>query len=316
MWVDDIISIVNNRKLITHLATKFTIKHLGKLAHFLNVDFKVTPNVSIDISQPLYITNLLENFGMTNCKPVDTPAVKHTRNEELLSAEFPFMELIGSLIYLACISRPDISYATSYLTRHMSNPSTSDWQNAKRILRYLKGTPTLGITLLKEASAPIIQAYSDSDYGGDLATSRSTSGTLITIGTLPIIWKSNLQRLVALSSTEAELYALTSTTKELSWILELAAEIKAPVRCPIDTHVDNQSTISFTETTRVKANSKHIATKYHFVRDLVTNKTIAIHYIPTASNPADILTKPLPRPAFISHREALLPRTTTVVQGE
>ena len=230
IYVDDLLLIGDNTHLKETLQTKFTIHDLGKLHFFLSVRFEHTQD-TIFVSQTTYISTIIEKFGMSESKPVHTPITKGSRGITPLPPNYPIRELIGCLNYLAHTSRPDLLFAVSNLSRYMANPTTQDWINAKRILRYLKGTAEYGYSISK--SKAVLSALCDSDYGGDEITSRSTSSVLIKAGTTPIYWRSKYQKVVAQSTTEAELYAVSTTSKELSAIIELCLELQIPISMPV-----------------------------------------------------------------------------------
>ncbi len=123
----------------------------------------------------------------------------------------PFRELLGALMYLSCCTRPDISFAVSALARVGSNPSESDWKAAKRVMRYLKGTASLGIMFTQRNG--YLEGYSDADWGGDKTSRKSTTGFVFKFANGPVSWKSRLQPTVALSTSEDEYMALSDCTR-------------------------------------------------------------------------------------------------------
>jgi len=145
-----------------------------------------------------------------------------------------------------------------------------------------------------------LSGYCDSDYAGDIETGKSTSGIVLFHGTNPIYWKSSLQTRVALSTFEAEYYALTEITKNIIHFSQIADELKIENKTPIEINIDNQSAIVVANTPAEKFNAKtkHIYTKYHFIKQEIRNNLIELKHIQSTNNLADILTKPLPSPAF------------------
>jgi hypothetical protein len=124
---------------------------------------------------------------------------------------------VGALTFLPNISRPDIAYATGKVARRMENPTRSDYLDVKRILRYLKGTSDLGIRYPREGDLTL-EAYCDSDYGGDEETRKSIAGMTIILNNVPVMWASRLECTVSITTTEAEYNALTETPTEVVWI--------------------------------------------------------------------------------------------------
>ena len=124
------------------------------------------------MGQPTYTEKLLSKMGMNNCNPVSTPAdpsnhlVKAAEDDEVVDQPL-YQSLIGSLMYLATCTRPDIAYSVGVLARFSSKPNQSHWTAAKRVLRYLKGTSNLGI-VFKGDSPDGPAVFSDADWAGDM----------------------------------------------------------------------------------------------------------------------------------------------------
>ncbi|KAK9730410.1 hypothetical protein QE152_g15215 [Popillia japonica] len=137
-----------------------------------------------------------------------------------------YREMIGSLTYLTAATRPDLAYAVNVASRAQEAPTEAHVKLVKRILRYLKGTINDGIQF-KRTLYTTIGAYSDADHAGDKLTRRSTSGMLMKYCEGPVMWRSKLQRCVALSSMEAEYVAASEASKSLVWLDRLLKEIGA-----------------------------------------------------------------------------------------
>ena len=145
----------------------------------------------------------------------------------------------------------------------------------------------------------------DANYSRDIDTRRSTSGFIFMLAGAPVSWQSRAQATVALSSTEAEYIAFAGAAQEAVWLLQVLREFKFGMVSPI-IYEDNQSTIKLVENPVFHKRSKHVDIKYHFVRELVENNTLAIQYVPTSDNIADIFTKPLVFSVFTRLRSAFL----------
>lgn len=161
----------------------------------------------IYINQQGYISRMLRRFGMEDCKALTSPmeCTRELYEEPVLDDKkrFPYREAIGSLNYIALISRPDISYAVNVLARFSNSPSEVHWNAVKRIMRYLKGTIAMSICYCEDTDDRLI-GFCDSDHAGDLKERRSTSGYIFMLHNGPISWSSSLQDVSALSSTEAD----------------------------------------------------------------------------------------------------------------
>ena len=165
----------------------------------------------------------------------------------------------------------------------------------KWILRYLRGT--LDACLEFGRSSSSLVGYVDSDYAGDLDKRRSLTGYVFTLGGSAVSWKASLQPVVALSTTEAEYIAVTEVIKEGIWLRGLLGELSS-CSDKIDILCDSQSAIHLTKDQMFHERTKHIDIKYHFVRDVISRGDISVKKISTHENPADMLTKPLPRIKF------------------
>jgi hypothetical protein len=133
---------------------------------------------------------------------------------------FKYRSLIGKLMFGATTVRADISYAVSLLSRRLPNPTQKCWKAAVRVLKYLKGTASIGFVFEKNSQTDF-DSISDASWASDLGDRKSTSGFITRIGGTAITWKSKKQPIVALSSTEAEYIALTETVKEVTWLIVL-----------------------------------------------------------------------------------------------
>jgi len=163
----------------------------------------------IFINQEGYINNLLTKYNMQDCKIKSTPidSGREFPETDKPDQNLPYRELIGAFLFLARISRPDISFAVNKLSQYCTSYTEDQWVMAKGILRYLKGTANFGIHYKKNADFKL-SGYTDSDFAGDQGNRKSTSGTCFYLGNSLITWSSNKQNVVALSSTEAEYMAV------------------------------------------------------------------------------------------------------------
>lgn len=195
-------------------------------------------------------------------------------------------------MYGACVTRPDLSATVGFLARAMSNPRHEHIRAAKRCLRYIKGTLSLGITYRKSAIPQPLSGYVDSSWGGD-EERRSTSGFVFVLADGPIVWGSKKQRSVAISSCEAEYYAASLATQDAIWLRTLLAELQHPCKGATTIHEDNTGCIRIAKDPCSHSKSKHIAIRHHFVRQQVQEGAVALVYITTKNNIADLFTKVL-----------------------
>ena len=171
------------------------------------------------MDQSEFITKVLNKFKIEGCNGNSTPMDQNfqvSENEEL-NEEVPFRQLIGSLLYVSIVSRPDITFATSYLSQYSHKPTNQLWQAAKKILRYLQSTKELHLIYEASDQKQLI-AYTDANWGNDRLDRKSITGSTIYYGKNPILWSTRKQSVVALSTAEAEYIACAHVTCDLMYL--------------------------------------------------------------------------------------------------
>ncbi|XP_054015930.1 uncharacterized protein LOC128896588, partial [Hylaeus anthracinus] len=233
---------------------------------------------------------------MENAKGIDTPGhINEKFDSEVNNCDVPYRELIGALMYLAVVLRPDIMNRVVFLAQFTSAYTKAHWIAAKRILRYVKQTCNLGLTYKRGNFE--INGYADADWGCDVTDRKSYTGYVFVMWNAAISWKSQKQKTVAMSAAEAEYMAITETAKEAIHIKNFLKELKLKV--DIKMFNDNQSANLLTRDAVFHARSKHIDLRYHFVRDVIKNNEFGLEYLPAEKTVADVLTKPLCKPKHI-----------------
>ena len=310
VFVDDMTLVSKDKAAITQtiesLETHFKLRRLGSIEFLLGVKVeRDRPNHTLHLSQSQYILDMLERYGFSSCSPVSTPLNPGTvltqdqspqtpaEVEEMRSV--PYISAVGSLLYLAIATRPDIAYTVGVLARFNTNPGRAHWAAVKHLFRYLKGTLHYKLTYSPSStSKDLFVGYSDADHGGDKDSGRSTGAYVIKMGTGAISWKSKLQDVVTLSTTEAEYISAVHAGQELLWLNNLFSELGYTFTDPHTLFIDNQSAISVSQNPEHHGRMKHLDLKYYWLRDEVTvKKSIATDHCPTDIMPADVLTKPL-----------------------
>jgi hypothetical protein len=300
VYVDDILIASKTRAEIdavkSKLMTSFEARDLGEPEHYLGI--KITRDrgsKSITLSQELMTTELIDKYGMVEGKtrgiPL-SPGIRLSKEEgdPLDTETFKYSQLIGSMMYLSVCTRPDISFTVGALARFMACPTTSHWQAAKGLLRYLASTKDYAITYGGGDSELI--GYCDADYAGDLDTRRSTTGYVFILNGGAVTWQSRRQPTVAVSTTEAEYMAAASAVKEALWIRKLLDDIGIKT-ATIEIKGDNQSALKLLRNPISSMRSKHIDIVHHFARERVVRKEVNFTYVSTDKMLADVLTKPL-----------------------
>ena len=373
LYVDDILitgpttKIKEEIKLL--LKQRYRMSDLGPAKQFLGLRIVQNPESGITtLSQERAINDLLLKYGMSEANGVHTPLESAKALQPVLQydssatstlvaaggdlelspeEQSQYQSIVGSIMYIMLGSRPDICYAISYLSQYNSKAKHKQLLALKRLLRYLKQTSryvleyhSIASTKKFSLASLILHGYSDSDWAGDQEQRRSTGGYIFLLAHAAISWKSQKQRLVTLSSTEAEYVSASEAAKEAKWLRHLFSEftLKMKLNCltlngsllplssfigrvdqvdhqtditsdpcsastilpPIHLLLDNQSAIHLTENPKFHNRTKHIDVKYHFIRDCYSEGTITLSYIPTGDMLADGLTKSLP---LATHRK-------------
>jgi hypothetical protein len=274
----------------------------------------------LELSQPDLTRRLIEVLGLTNAKPVSTPAesaLGRNSNAEPATGEFNYHSVIGMAMYLANNTRLDCAMAIHQCARFTSNPKIPHEQAIKRVGRYLLGTVNKGLRIKPNKNMKL-DCFVDADFCGlfshedsdDPNSVKSRTGYLLTLGGVPIVWSSKMQTAIALSTMEAEYVALSTAMRALLPLkavlqtLSKAMNIKIDESSSISTvWEDNEAalTLSTTDPPRMTPRSKHIAVKYHWFRKHLKKGFIEVKHIRSEQQQADILTKALTR---IRHEQA------------
>ena len=250
---------------------------------------------------------------MQDSKPTDTPMVASffagldaEKAQVMADVELDtYRSIIGSLLFLARMSRPDITTAVAMLARYSHFPTAYCMRAAKRVLRYVNSTLDVGVTM--DATTPgqktkdgcdfnLVNGFVDSDHANNTANRKSRSGFIIKVGTAPCIWGSKKQTCVSLSTCEAEFYAIVMATKEVLWfqrVLRQANFASRGVQTPL-LRSDNQSAIQWCVGERdSRGHAKQVGTSLNFIRDTAAADKLRVEYVETVKNDADMFTKPL-----------------------
>ncbi|CAB0036919.1 unnamed protein product [Trichogramma brassicae] len=267
LYVDDIILASNCKSRLNEikdtLCNAFEMKNLGEPSKYLGME--ITRNRAegvMKLTQVEYTNKVLERFRMDESKPQNTPMVtrqvksreikaKTMSNEvnefeyiQLNREKLPFREAIGSLMYLATVTRPDIAYAVNYRSWKQVSLSENDWKDVKRIFRYLQGTKDVGLIFYGRGDS--LTSRTDSSFR-DHIDSTSTSGYVIKLFDDPVAWRSHKQNLVTLSTCQAEYLAMSETTQELISLDKSTRDMIGRTTLPAKIRCDNRSAIDCTQ---------------------------------------------------------------------
>ena len=300
------------------IAAKYPITDLG-VANWL-LQMEINPSLSgesITLSQESYVDKLLDTFGMTNCKPMLTPAIvaqdltnPHMDSKPLsVDEHHVYRSMVGALLYAANTTRLDISYTISTLSRFVAAPLQIHLTAAKHVLRYLRGTSSLKLPFRPLPSVRgyvVLSIYTDATWASDLTDRRSVSGLLVQINGNSVQWSAKRQTTVSLSSTEAEYLALSAGFQEAIWTLRWLSEVLPSHSVQTTIYSDNQSAIALIKSDAHSHRSKHIDTRHQFMSYVMKHERISLEYLPTGQQLADLLTKVQPLALMSSMRRQLL----------
>lgn len=311
--VDDLLFVGSSLKLINSLASKlnqhFEVKDLGEVKDFLGMNITKDKNGIYSISQQAYIDKMAESFDLKSVKPQKIPinaGYYKLDHSILLPNNIEYRRLLGMLSYIAVNSRPDISASVNILAQKCVNPSTTDLTELKHILAYVFATKTEKLIMFNAEYKDVpLTAFTDANWAEDRNSRKSMSGILCMVYGAPIMWASRRQTQVALSSTEAEYYAVGDTIKELIWVQRVMHDLDIKLHLPTTVNCDNQSCVKLILNEKISRRSKHFDTKYHFIKDAVDSKLVQLSYVPTEHNIADIFTKPMTKQR-ITYMKSLL----------
>ena len=315
--IDDILLDMHNAKL------DITEEGEGNIADFLGVNIDRKENGSFVLTQPHLISSILEDLGLKDGDRVQKTPISSSKilsrhpNSMSFDNSFHYRSVIGKLNYLERGSRPDISYAVHQCARFVEDPKIEHGKAVRWLGRYLLGTRDKGVVFKPNDQS--FQVYADADYAGnwdkeiaqnDVDTARSRSGYIVMYAGCPIMWASNLQTQIALSSTESEFICLSNTLRVVIPTMELLKELKhvgfgiqgtvPEVHCKV--FEDNSGAIEIAKVPKMRPRTKHINIRYHHFRHHVEKGEVTIHAIDTSDQPADMLNKPLSEVSLRKHR--------------
>lgn len=323
LYVDDMLIASNDQRKLEEIKTKlsktFEMTDLGEPKLFLSIDIERNREQKIlKLSQMEYINKILERFGFSNSNIQRTPMVTRQAANKIIKdqfiatsrkrkdsckTQFPYREAIGSLLYLAGSTRPDIAYAVNVLSRKQLCPTEDDVIMLKRIFRYLAGTRELGLRYTGDKND--FEVFSDASFG-DCEDRKSTGGFIMRLFGDTIGWRSHKQSWVALSTCEAEYAEMSIACQEvitMSWSLLRILETDM---LPATLWYDNESAGKCVKKTG-EHRLKHMADlRFHHVKQCTEEGKIMLEWISSSSQLADIMTKPSSLEPFLKLRDWIL----------
>jgi hypothetical protein len=265
------------------------------------------------ITQTRYITDLAKRYGVYDLPPLSLPLpprekfslkqCPESEEERAVMKQYPYLALVGALLFVSGQTRPDVAHAMCLLSRFSANPARAHWDALLGVLSYLRHTSNVGLTYSRGGS-PALSVYSDADWGMCPDTYKSTTGWLVMLSGGPISWSSKRQSVVAQSTMEAEYVAMSMACREGTWARRWLAEVDGPAvhAAPTPLFCDNVAAISITKNPESHQMTKHIVIRYHYVRDQVSLGEFSVFHVPSRDQLADFLTKPASKDVFLQCR--------------
>nr|GEW31233.1 uncharacterized mitochondrial protein AtMg00810-like [Tanacetum cinerariifolium] len=283
VYVDDLFvtwtSLDCINKFKRRMASQFEMSDLGELTYYLGI--KVSQGKDcVEIKQERYARKILKEAGMEDCNATSYPMEKDLKLSKV--EDEPEVEATNI----------DLTYSVGVASRYMQSPRKSHARAIKQILRYLKGTTSFGIKYNRSNDMKLVR-YNDSIHNLDIGDGRSTTGHVFYLGTSPITWCSQKQTIIALSLCEAEFMAATSAACQAIWLRDLLTEVTGLERQKVIIRVDNKSAITLSKNSVFHGRSKHIHTRYHFIRECVKNEQVIVEHVSGENPRADTLMKAL-----------------------
>ena len=329
--VDDGLAACNDehmyKEFIDELQQDFDLRDCGKLQWFLGC--KVEQDIqagTVRLSQEKYCNDILKRFQMSDANPVSTPM---ETNAHLSTDDCPplnkrdpevvrsYQQCIGACMYLTVFTRLDCCFAVNQLARFMSNPGPSHVAAARRVLRYLAGTRSLGITYRRSGQdaavtsvgghvlSNMLTASADADHAG-AKDRRSVSGWALMLNGAAVTWSSKRQPVTAISSTESEFYSVSQCALDCVYLRRIMDMLGYKQDNPTPIAQDNNACIFLVKGSGMYNRAKHIDTRIYRIRELSESGEVKLYKVSGENQPADIFTKSLPRPSFVKHRNSLM----------
>ncbi|CAI7932775.1 unnamed protein product [Closterium sp. NIES-54] len=304
VYVDDLVFVTADTEALAHVKSELQKRHtctdLGELTSYLGLRItRDRAQRTITLTRSHMVQQVLQRLGFTYSSPPSTPLpIGHSLSapplDESVEPSYPYLELVGCLMYLMTCTRPDLAYPLSLLDRYVApgRHRKVHWDAAKRVLRYLCSTSGMGLVLGGRARV-VLTGHADASWVDDLATQRSSQGYTFSLGSGSVSSRSTRLSSVLSSSCEAEIYAGAMAAQELRWLTYLLTDLGEAPRSPPVLYVDNKAMLALCQEHRLENRTKHIALRYFLARELQQRGQLRLAYVASRANTADVFTKAL-----------------------
>ena len=294
VFVDDFLVIGSPHetdRVIEYIGKRLVISSNSEVSRYVGIDVRRDENGGFALSQAPTILSCIKEFGMSGAKPCSSPSDPSVICSECVSDppidQSRYRSLVGTLLYIAMCTRPDILSSVIVCAQFQRSPNTRAWLAIKRIIRYLIGT--VRKELIIRPSSLDLSVYSDASHGDPALGRFAMSGSAVFLGGSLVHWSSRKQKSPAHSSAEAELIAASSSARDAVWITRLIAPVGGVF--PIKLFVDNQSALLMANSDGMLRRVKHLEIQDMYVRTLRRHGLVVLEFVPGSDNVADILTK-------------------------
>jgi hypothetical protein len=325
--IDDFIIACADRQVLdefrTALLQRFEGTYEGEVHTYLGCEILRELDAGKTLlSQKHYAEDVLRTYDYWECIPALTPMVPGARLTKEQCDPHPepafhrrYRGIVGSLGYLVNMTRPDLAWSYSELSKYVQNPGKAHMDAAHHVLRYLRATYDQAIVYERtNEMANTIWGWVDSDWAADLDSRRSHTGYILMLTGGAVSWKSRRQDCVSLSTSEAEYVAASQCGQEVIYLREILRDFGFPPTGPTRVYEDNLACVSMSENPVRRKYSRHIDIRRYFVRDLVAQQILKLVPLRTNLMVADALTKSLPAPAHAKHRDVMIGRVPFCVR--
>ncbi|CAI7876534.1 unnamed protein product, partial [Closterium sp. NIES-53] len=302
VYVDDLVFAIADTEALAHVKSELQKRHtctdLGELTSYLGLRItRDRAQRTITLTQSHMVHLVLQRFDFSYSSPQSTPpptghSLSAPPSDESVEPSGPYPELVGCLMYLMTCTRPDLTYPLSLLARYVApgRHRKVHWDVAKRVLRYLCSTSSMGLVLGGRARV-VLTGHADASWVDDLTTQRSSLGYTFSLGSGSVSWRSTRSSSVLSSSCEAEIYAWAMAAQELRWLTYLLTNLGEAPRSPLVLYIDNKAMLALCQEHRLEHRTKHIALRYFLARELQQRGQLRLAYVASQANTADVFTK-------------------------
>ena len=314
VYVDDMLIITPSKDKVAEFYDKinsiYTVKNLGPVEKLLGIRVRQDRKLrKMWLDQETYARNIVKTYNLDILGKRSVPVSSLTKlqenalNDPEIPPGTPYQQLIGSLMYLAQGTRPDIAFAVGLVSRYLVNPRESHWKITQQIGEYVASTLDYCIVYSGRDHDETLVGYADADWANDVDTRRSVSGFVFLLGGGAISWHSKRQQLVAWSTTEAEYISASEAAAEAIWLRGLLEEIDCTQGAATTIYEDSQGARYLAENDRDHSRTKHMDVRHHFLHERVKMEQVWLAVCRSTEMAADALTKATGRDKFAQCRQ-------------